>query len=79
MSKENKPKFAEGGIVGGDIIADTIIRAEKCEVAIRKIANGFIINVGCKIFVAKEWEEVVDGVGLFFKDPEAAYKKYVKE
>ena len=65
--------------ISGGIIPDEVIRSEKCEVTIRKVENGFIVNVGCKIFVATKWEDVVSGVGLFFKDAEAAYKKYVHE
>jgi hypothetical protein len=28
------------------------------EIHLRKAENGFIINVGCKIFVSKDWKEV---------------------
>lgn len=46
---------------------------------IEKVANGFIVVVGCRTFVAASWEEASKGLALYWKDPIAAEKKYVKE
>lgn len=48
-------------------------------VGIRKAENGFIVTVGCKVFIAKTWTEVSYGLQLYYKDPAAAVKKYLKE
>lgn len=42
------------------------------------VENGFIIEIGCKKFVAEEWNKVSKGLELYFKDPKAAEKKYCK-
>ena len=49
------------------------------EVRIRKVENGFIVQVGCKTFVSKEWEEVSLGLSEYWKDPKNAQKLYCKE
>lgn len=49
------------------------------EVIIRKAENGFIVQVGCKTFVAKTWAEASGGLANYFKDPTAARKKYCKD
>lgn len=46
------------------------------EVGIRKVANGFIVNVGCQTFVARTWAEASDGLDLYWCDPELARRKY---
>lgn len=48
-------------------------------ITIQKVTNGFIIVVGCQRFVAMRWEDVGVGLELYFRDPDAAYKKYVTE
>lgn len=47
-------------------------------VFIKKVANGFVLEVGCKILVAKTWEEASEGLSLYWTDPVAAEKKYCK-
>lgn len=48
------------------------------EATIRRVANGFIITVGCKTFVSKNWDEVVAGLGEYWENPPAAEKKFCK-
>jgi hypothetical protein len=40
--------------------------------------GGFIIDVGCKTFVAKTEKELFKGLSEYWADPEKAEKKYVK-
>jgi len=47
------------------------------DVTITKVANGFIVHVGCKIFVAREWGQVCGGLSDYWDDPETAEKKYL--
>ena len=47
------------------------------DVTITKVANGFIVHVGCKIFVAQKWAQVSDGLIDYWDDPETAEKKYL--
>ena len=49
------------------------------DVIIKKVENGFIVHVGCKTFVATNWPDVSDGIGLYFTSPDEARKKYCKE
>ena len=49
------------------------------EVQIAKCENGFIVRVGCKTFISKEWEEVSLGLAEYWKDPVNAKKLYCKE
>lgn len=46
------------------------------EVMISKVANGFVLRIGCSTFVAKNWEEASTGIAEYWKDPIAAQKKY---
>jgi hypothetical protein len=46
------------------------------EVLIRKVANGFILSIGCQTFVAKTWDEAADGLRDYYKNPREAEKKY---
>lgn len=48
------------------------------EVRINKVANGFIVIVGCKTLVAKEWSEIVLGLEEYWSNPHVAEKKYCK-
>jgi hypothetical protein len=46
------------------------------DVSIKKVANGFVLIIGCQTFVAKTWDEASDGLRDYWKDPVAAEKKY---
>ena len=47
-------------------------------VTIQKVANGFIITVGCKTFVAETWAAVAGGLAEYWEDPMKAERKYSK-
>lgn len=49
---------------------------EHYEVNIRKVENGFVLQFGCKTFVAQNWEEASTGIAEYWKDPRGAQKKY---
>lgn len=51
---------------------------ESQEVRIRKVANGFIVKVGCQEFVADSWITVYEGLAQYWTDPEAARLKYTR-
>ena len=48
------------------------------QVKIDKVANGFIVEIGCKKFVAENWEVLAKKLGEYWHDPVAAEKKYCK-
>ncbi len=64
---------AENGIGRGPATAPSIAQ----EAVIRKVENGFIVQIGCKAFVSQSWPEVSEGLALFYSDTEAAYKKFL--
>ena len=58
---------------------DTPEQANSCrQVKINKVANGFVLKIGCQTLVAKTWEEASKGLAEFWEDSAAAEKKYVK-
>lgn len=48
-------------------------------VKIEKVENGFIVAVGCKKFVAKDWEELSTGLREYWDNPVEARRKYCKD
>lgn len=46
-------------------------------VRIDKVANGFILQIGCQTFVAKTWTEASGGLAEYYEDPVAAEKNIV--
>ena len=55
------------------------VMAMPMEIQICMAENGFMVYIGCKIFVGKTWAEVSTGLGEYFKDPSKAEKKYCKK
>lgn len=49
------------------------------DVNIRKVANGFIVVIGCKTFVFSTWKEISTGLALYWRNPNAAREKYCKD
>jgi hypothetical protein len=47
-------------------------------VKIDRVANGFIVEIGCKKFVAEKWDDLAKKLAEYWKDPVAAQKKYCK-
>jgi hypothetical protein len=50
----------------------------KHSVTINPVYNGFIVKVGCKTLVSKDWKEISDGLAEYWQDPAAAEKKFCK-
>lgn len=48
------------------------------QVKIDKVANGFVIEIGCKKFVAEKWDDLAKKLAEYWRDPVAAKKKYCK-
>ena len=48
------------------------------QVKIAKVTNGFIVEIGCKKFVAENWKSLAFKLEEYWKDPVAAEKKYAK-
>ena len=48
-------------------------------ISIRKAVNGFIITIGCKTLVAEKWGTVVEGLELYWENPQKAMDKYCKK
>ena len=49
------------------------------EAVITKVDNGFIVRIGCKTLIGRDWDEVSNGLDLYWVDPEAAEKLYLKK
>lgn len=47
-------------------------------VQIRHVENGFVVIVGCKEFVAKDWIEISSKLQEYWKDPRKAEKEFCK-
>lgn len=56
-----------------------IERSYPKDVSVTKVDNGFIVRVGCKTFVGKDWDAVSNGLDVYFHDPAAAEKLYCKK
>ena len=46
------------------------------EVSINRVENGFIVRVGCKVFIFTEWVLASEALAMWFKSPEEAMKNY---
>lgn len=46
------------------------------KVEITKVENGWIVKVGCKTFVSKDWEEISHGLKEYYDNPIRAQHKY---
>ncbi len=54
------------------------VRRAQLQAIIKKVANGFVLEIGCSTFVAKTWTEAVTGLEEYWSDPEAARTKYTE-
>jgi len=57
-------------------LAPALSKSNWREVNIRKVANGFIVIIGCQTFVTKTWVEASEGLAEYYTDPVAAEKKF---
>lgn len=64
-----------GGLLGTQVTQPT--NPEPSDVNIRKVFNGFIVTIGCKTFVTKEWAELQSEVGLYLANPKKATEKWL--
>lgn len=48
------------------------------QVKIDKVTNGFIVEIGCKKFVAEDWKSLASKLAEYWEDPVKAEKKYCK-
>ena len=55
---------------------NTVEPAKIYPVILKKVSNGFIIEVGCKTFVAVDLTDAFRGIAEYFDNPDAARKKY---
>lgn len=46
-------------------------------IEINRCANGYIVNVGCKVFVFEELTNLTTAIELYFTAPEKAREKYM--
>lgn len=68
-------------IPGGDCGTETnaIQPEQKCRVVtIHKVENGFLIQVGCKTFVSKDWDEVSRELKKYYDNPADTEAEYCK-
>ena len=47
------------------------------DITISKVANGFIVHIGCQTLVGKDWDEVSNGLDLYWTHPEKAEQLYL--
>ena len=47
-------------------------------VGIERVENGFMVAVGCKRFVGRDWDEVSFGLKMYYEDPKKAMKEYLR-
>lgn len=56
-----------------NVVTPTHYKAE-----IEKVANGFIVKVGCKTFVSESWAKITKALGEYWDNPKKAEVKYTK-
>ncbi len=49
------------------------------QVTIQQVENGFLVRVGCKIFVCEEWAKIAEQLGAYFAGEETAFIKAQKD
>ena len=70
----------EGAVHGRDLRPETQPETPwPKKIYIVPVENGFIVEIGCKRFVADTWDRASVGLGLYFQDPQAAEEKYCKK
>jgi len=62
---------------GGSISGPPTLNTHHQTVSITKAANGFILHIGCKIFIAKTWVEAANELGKYWTDLVMEEKKYL--
>jgi hypothetical protein len=49
------------------------------DISIKKVNRGFVVTVGCQTFVFEHDKDMFQAMRDYWKDPEAAEKKYVTD
>ena len=70
------PMRYAGGVIPS--VGIGLVTPTNHQVKIDKVVNGFIVEIGCKKFVAEDWKSLAIKLGEYWKDPVAAEKKYAK-
>ena len=66
-----------GGTLSAGIVSDQPEEPRRYyDPVIKKVSNGFIVVIGCKTFVSKEWKEISDGLAEYWENPSEAQKKF---
>ncbi len=74
---EGQDTCKEEGLVGGPTLDMPI--PEYYSVKIEHAENGFIISIGCKVFVSKDWLEVSSRLQEYWKDPKKALRDFKED
>ena len=74
----NCPAITNGPLTGNWTIGIDWATNKHHQVKIDKVTNGFIVEIGCKKFVAEDWKSLAGKLAEYWKDPIAAEKKYAK-
>ena len=45
-------------------------------IEIRVVLNGFVVTVGCQTVVYQDADDLLEELGAYFRDPDAAEKRY---
>ena len=72
------PVDLSGYVASVNLTTDTSDFRYPTEMVVRKVDNGFIVVCGCKTLVFPTWTDLRNAMSLYWKDPAAAEKKYVK-
>lgn len=78
MNEERVLQANVGVGAGTDSLHVPTASSSHHEANIVRAENGFIVRIGCKVFVFSEWVLASEGLALYFKNPEEAYKKYCR-
>ena len=49
------------------------------EIKIKKVNQGFIVTIGCQIFVSESKEKMFNAISEYFENPNEAEKKYIEK
>lgn len=58
---------------------NAVPRMSTSVVSIRQCENGYLVEGGCKVFCFPSFELAAEAIGLYFKNPSEAEKKYCRQ
>ena len=61
------------------VLGDQELNLSSHSIIIQRAENGFAVKVGCKDFVFEKQDHLFYALSLYYKDPKAAYKEYVRK